>query len=126
MAAEAAKQWTAGFNPRRVEEGELLSLYQAAFDRLKFAFPTRHGMARNRGISMQIFWFGQIALVSMLLAAQGVAAEDRGAPACKTERAPAASKLIDLVPTSVESVFCTEASFNFKEEEKDGIDCFHV
>ena len=31
LAAEAAKQWTSRFNPRKVEEGELLSLYQAAF-----------------------------------------------------------------------------------------------
>ncbi len=31
MAAEAAKQWTGGFNPRRVGEAELLTLYQTAF-----------------------------------------------------------------------------------------------
>jgi alcohol dehydrogenase len=31
MAAEAAKQWTGGFNPRRVTEAELLGLYEAAF-----------------------------------------------------------------------------------------------
>ena len=31
MAAEAAKQWTGSFNPRRVGEAELLSLYEAAF-----------------------------------------------------------------------------------------------
>jgi len=31
LAAEAAKQWTGGFNPRRVGEGELLSLYELAF-----------------------------------------------------------------------------------------------
>jgi alcohol dehydrogenase len=31
LAAEAAKQWTSGFNPRRVGEAELLALYQAAF-----------------------------------------------------------------------------------------------
>ncbi len=31
LAAEAAKQWTGGFNPRKVEEPQLLDLYQAAF-----------------------------------------------------------------------------------------------
>ena len=31
MAAEAAKQWTGSFNPRRVGETELLALYEAAF-----------------------------------------------------------------------------------------------
>ncbi len=31
MAAEAAKQWTGSFNPRRVGEAELLTLYEAAF-----------------------------------------------------------------------------------------------
>lgn len=31
MAAEAAKQWTGSFNPRRVGEAELLALYEAAF-----------------------------------------------------------------------------------------------
>ncbi len=31
MAAEAAKQWTGTFNPRRVGEAELLALYEAAF-----------------------------------------------------------------------------------------------
>ncbi len=31
LAAEAAKQWTGSFNPRRVGEAELLGLYQAAF-----------------------------------------------------------------------------------------------
>ncbi len=31
LAAEAAKQWTGGFNPRKVSEAELLSLYEAAF-----------------------------------------------------------------------------------------------
>ncbi len=31
MAAEAAKQWTGSFNPRRVTEAELLALYEAAF-----------------------------------------------------------------------------------------------
>ncbi len=31
MAAEAAKQWTGSFNPRRVGEAELLGLYEAAF-----------------------------------------------------------------------------------------------
>jgi len=31
LAAEAAKQWTATFNPRRVGEAELLSLYETAF-----------------------------------------------------------------------------------------------
>ena len=31
LAAEAAKQWTGSFNPRRVGEVELLALYQAAF-----------------------------------------------------------------------------------------------
>jgi alcohol dehydrogenase len=30
LAAEAAKQWTAGFNPRKVGETELLTLYEAA------------------------------------------------------------------------------------------------
>ncbi len=32
LAAEAAKQWTATFNPRPVGEAELLALYQAAYD----------------------------------------------------------------------------------------------
>ena len=31
LAAEAATQWTGGFNPRRVTEAELLALYEAAF-----------------------------------------------------------------------------------------------
>jgi alcohol dehydrogenase len=31
LAASAAKQWTAGFNPRPVAESDLLALYQAAF-----------------------------------------------------------------------------------------------
>jgi len=31
LAAEAAKQWTGGFNPRKVGPAELLSLYEAAF-----------------------------------------------------------------------------------------------
>jgi alcohol dehydrogenase len=31
LAAEAARQWTAGFNPRPVDEAALLELYQAAF-----------------------------------------------------------------------------------------------
>lgn len=31
MAAEAAKQWTGDFNPRKVAQPELLSLYEAAF-----------------------------------------------------------------------------------------------
>ncbi len=31
MAAEAAKQWTGGFNPRRTTEADLLELYRAAF-----------------------------------------------------------------------------------------------
>jgi alcohol dehydrogenase len=31
LAAEAAKQWTGGFNPRRVGEGELLALYETAY-----------------------------------------------------------------------------------------------
>ena len=31
MAAEAAKQWTGSFNPRRVSEAELLTLYKTAF-----------------------------------------------------------------------------------------------
>jgi alcohol dehydrogenase len=31
LAAEAARQWTGGFNPRKVGEPELLSLYEAAY-----------------------------------------------------------------------------------------------
>ena len=31
LAAEAAKQWTGSFNPRRVGEAELLALYESAF-----------------------------------------------------------------------------------------------
>ncbi len=31
MAAEAAKQWTGSFNPRRVGEADLLALYEAAY-----------------------------------------------------------------------------------------------
>jgi len=31
LAAEAAQQWTGGFNPRKVEEAELLALYEAAY-----------------------------------------------------------------------------------------------
>jgi alcohol dehydrogenase len=31
LAAQAAKQWTASFNPRPVPEEELLALYQQAF-----------------------------------------------------------------------------------------------
>jgi alcohol dehydrogenase len=32
LAAEAAKQWTAGFNPRPVTEADFVKLYQAAFE----------------------------------------------------------------------------------------------
>jgi len=31
LAAEAAKQWTAGFNPRRIEASDFAQLYHAAF-----------------------------------------------------------------------------------------------
>ncbi len=31
LATEAATQWTGGFNPRKVGEAELLSLYEAAY-----------------------------------------------------------------------------------------------
>jgi alcohol dehydrogenase len=31
LAADAAKQWTGSFNPRRVGESELLSIYERAF-----------------------------------------------------------------------------------------------
>jgi alcohol dehydrogenase len=31
LATQAAKQWTAGFNPRAVGEAELLALYQEAY-----------------------------------------------------------------------------------------------
>jgi hypothetical protein len=31
LAAQAAKQWTAGFNPRPVRDEELLGLYQQAY-----------------------------------------------------------------------------------------------
>ena len=31
LAADAAKQWTGGFNPRKVGEAELLTLYEAAY-----------------------------------------------------------------------------------------------
>jgi alcohol dehydrogenase len=31
LAAEAAKQWTGSFNPRRVTEADLLALYEAAY-----------------------------------------------------------------------------------------------
>jgi alcohol dehydrogenase class IV len=31
LASEAAKQWTSRFNPRKVEEADLLALYEAAF-----------------------------------------------------------------------------------------------
>ncbi|HEV2969646.1 MAG TPA: iron-containing alcohol dehydrogenase [Pirellulales bacterium] len=31
LAAEAAKQWTGSFNPRKVDEAELLALYRAAY-----------------------------------------------------------------------------------------------
>lgn len=31
LAAEAAKQWTGSFNPRKVGPDELLTLYQEAF-----------------------------------------------------------------------------------------------
>jgi alcohol dehydrogenase len=31
LAAEAAEQWTAGFNPRPVTQKELLELYEAAY-----------------------------------------------------------------------------------------------
>ena len=33
LAAEAAKQWTAGFNPRPVTEADFVQLYEAAFER---------------------------------------------------------------------------------------------
>jgi alcohol dehydrogenase len=32
LAAEAAKQWTAGFNPRRVDEKDFVALFEAAFE----------------------------------------------------------------------------------------------
>jgi alcohol dehydrogenase len=32
LAAEAAKQWTAGFNPRAIAEEDFVALYEAAFD----------------------------------------------------------------------------------------------
>jgi alcohol dehydrogenase len=32
LAAEAAKQWTAGFNPRTVTEADFVELYEAAFE----------------------------------------------------------------------------------------------
>ena len=32
LAAEAAKQWTAGFNPRQSREKEFAKLYEAAFE----------------------------------------------------------------------------------------------
>jgi alcohol dehydrogenase len=31
LAADAAKQWTGTFNPRKVGPGELLDLYRAAY-----------------------------------------------------------------------------------------------
>jgi alcohol dehydrogenase class IV len=31
LASQAAKQWTAGFNPRPVQEEDLLELYQRAY-----------------------------------------------------------------------------------------------
>jgi alcohol dehydrogenase class IV len=31
LAAEAAKQWTSGYNPRKASEAELLTVYEAAF-----------------------------------------------------------------------------------------------
>ncbi|MGA2747642.1 MAG: iron-containing alcohol dehydrogenase [Verrucomicrobiota bacterium] len=33
LASEAARQWTAGFNPRPVGEGEFINIYEAAFER---------------------------------------------------------------------------------------------
>ncbi len=33
LAEEAAKQWTAGFNPRRIEVADFVGLYEAAFNR---------------------------------------------------------------------------------------------
>ena len=33
LAAEAAKQWTAGFNPRPVTEADFVKLYAAAFEK---------------------------------------------------------------------------------------------
>jgi len=33
LAMEAAKQWTANFNPRRIAEDDFVSLYEAAFKR---------------------------------------------------------------------------------------------
>jgi len=32
MASEAARQWTAGFNPRPVGESDFVALYEAAFE----------------------------------------------------------------------------------------------
>lgn len=32
LAAEAARQWTANFNPRKVEESDFVTLYEAAFE----------------------------------------------------------------------------------------------
>jgi len=33
LAEEAAKQWTANFNPRRIEAADFVGLYEAAFNR---------------------------------------------------------------------------------------------
>jgi alcohol dehydrogenase len=32
LAAEAARQWTAGFNPRPIRESDFVGLYEAAFE----------------------------------------------------------------------------------------------
>jgi hypothetical protein len=32
LAAEAAKQWTAGFNPRPIGEKDFVGLFEAAFE----------------------------------------------------------------------------------------------
>jgi alcohol dehydrogenase len=32
LAAEAARQWTASFNPRPVTEADFVALYEAAFE----------------------------------------------------------------------------------------------
>jgi alcohol dehydrogenase len=32
LAEEAARQWTAGFNPRQVSKSDFVGLYEAAFE----------------------------------------------------------------------------------------------
>ena len=47
LAAEAAKQWTAGFNPRPVAESDFVEIYEAAFKPRGEGDASRNGSKPN-------------------------------------------------------------------------------